>query len=878
MRSFRVILAAAMCGTSLPALAQQADPPVMDLPTPQPPLAVATAQQTAAGVGTVDASAEAEADQPVPGDAMTDDEVLDAEDENVMVVTGARPRGTVDTDIPAEVTLSPREIRAIGASNIAELLDALAPQTGGSRGRGGGMPVILVNGRRISGFSEVRDLPPEAIERMEIFPEEVALRYGYRADQRVVNFVLRRNFNAVTAEAEAGMSMEGGRGTSEIDVNYLTIAGPTRTSFGAEYQGRAALLESQREIIQENPAPPGGLNAGDFRTLLPDSNSYSVNAQHSRQLGTVGATIDGRYVVTQTRSLLGLPSNDPNAVTPLNRASDSYNGTLGLAFNGDIAPWRWNLTANYSRVETDTETERLAGSPADVAEQVNQALTAGLVVNGPLFDGWAGPLRSSFSLNTELRSFDSQSTRGGVFRETSLSRQRFEGQASFDMPLTSTREGVLDAIGDLSVNLNLNAESYSDFGVLTTVGYGLNWRPTDWLNFIASATHEEGAPSITQLGDPVIATPNVRVFDFVRGETVDITQIAGGNPALLADSRHVLNFGVNVRPMDGLSIRANYTENKITNPIAGFPAATAEIESAFPTRFVRDGAGRLVSIDTTPINFAESERREIRWGLDFSAPFGPQRQGGPGGRGMFGGPGGPGGPRGQNAPTPMPPAQGEGGQPPAAGQTPPPEGAQPQGERPSGERRQRGEGAGPGRGGFGGPGGRGGFGGGGFGGGGGGGRMQFSLFHTWRLEDRVLIRQGVPELDFLDGSAAGSGGGTAEHQIQARAGLFRDGMGARLEVDWQSGTRVSGVNGSDLEFSPRMNVNLRLFANLGQQRDLVRAVPFFRGTRVSLNIDNLLDQRVEVRDAMGNTPVNYQPYLLDPVGRSFTISLRKQFF
>lgn len=863
MRRFRVILTAALCGTSVPALAQQADPPVADVPTPAPPIGIVTADSSAA------------AEQPVAGDALTDDEVMDGEDAAEIVVTGSRPRGTVDTDIPAEVSLNPREIRALGASNVSELLDALAPQTASARGRGGGRPVVLVNGRRISSFSEVRDLPPEAIERVDIFPEEVALQYGYRADQRVVNLVLRNNFNAVTAEVEGGMSGVGGRGTSEIDVNYLTIAGPTRTSFDIEYQNQSALLESQRDIIQATPSLPGALDAGDFRTLLPESDNFSFAAQHSRQLGTVGATVDGRYVITQTRSLLGLPTNDLNAVTPLNRASDTFNGHLGLALNGDISRWRWNFTANFDRIETDTETERLAGSPADVAEQVNQSLTAGLVVNGVPLEGWAGPLRTSFSLNTELRSLDSQSTRSGVFRETSLSRQRFEGQANFDLPITSTESGVLDAIGDLSANLNVNVESFSDFGVLTTLGYGLNWRPTDWLSFIASATHEEGAPSITQLGDPVIATPNVRVFDFVRGETVDITRIDGGNPALLADSRSVLNFGVNLRPMDGLSIRANYTENKITNPIAGFPAATAEIEAAFPGRFVRDADGRLLSIDATPINFAESERREFRWGFDFSAPFGAQRQGGRGGMfggpgGPGGGPGGPGGRRGQNAPTPMPPAQTEGGQP-AAGETPPAQGQQ--AERP--RRRQGGPGFGGGgrRGGGGG-----GFGGGGFGGGGGGGRMQFSLSHTWRLEDRVLIREGGPELDFLNGSAAGSGGGTEQHQIEARAGLFRDGFGARAEIDWQSGTTVRGVNGTDLDFSPRMNVNLRLFANLGQQRDLVRAVPFFRGTRLSLNIDNLFDQRVEVRDATGNTPINYQPFLLDPVGRSFTISLRKLFF
>ena len=100
----------------------------------------------------------------------------------------------------------------LGAGSISELLDALAPQTRSGRGREGGRPVILLNGRRISGFSEIRDIPPEAIERVDILPEEVALKYGYRADQRVVNIVLRRRFRAVTAEANGGLRHRGRTG------------------------------------------------------------------------------------------------------------------------------------------------------------------------------------------------------------------------------------------------------------------------------------------------------------------------------------------------------------------------------------------------------------------------------------------------------------------------------------------------------------------------------------------------------------------------------------------------------------------------------------------------------------------------------------------
>src|SRR3712207_1592517 len=144
-----------------------------------------------------------------------------------------------------------------------------------------------------------------------------------------------------------------------------------------------------------------------------------------------------------------------------------------------------------------------------------------------------------------------------------------------------------------------------------------------------------------QLGDPVLLTPNVRVFDFVRGETVDISRLEGGNPQLVADNRRVYKLGATVRPFTGqkdLTVSANYTDTRIDNPIASFPTATAEIEAAFPDRFLRDADGRLLRIDARPLNFARSKRRELRWGLNLSLPFGPQPQ--PGRRGPGGGRGG----------------------------------------------------------------------------------------------------------------------------------------------------------------------------------------------------------------------------------------------
>jgi len=162
--------------------------------------------------------------------AQSVDDLPTEDDGAEIVVQGQKPRGSVFGDIPPENVLDPRDIRATGATSISELLDSVASQTGSARGRGNGRPIMLLNGQRISDFREIRDLPPEAIERMEILPEEVALKYGYAADQRVVNIVLRRRFNSTSVEARGSGATDGGYLSGRAESGRLIIANDTRTS------------------------------------------------------------------------------------------------------------------------------------------------------------------------------------------------------------------------------------------------------------------------------------------------------------------------------------------------------------------------------------------------------------------------------------------------------------------------------------------------------------------------------------------------------------------------------------------------------------------------------------------------------------------------
>lgn len=808
---------------------------------------------------------------PVPQDAQAEGEV------DEIVVTGQRERGAVLGDIPPEIQLHPADIRAYGAGSLEELLEALGPETGSARGRGGGGPVVLLNGRRISGFREIRGIPPEAILRVDILPEEVAPQYGYPADQRVVNFVLRERFRAVTAEIEHGFATAGGRGTGEAELNILRLNDNGRVSFDFEYERETPLLESERDIIQSDSAPPlledalagdaTPANLGDYRTLLGQSDEMELGATVNRTIfGDVSATLNGTLGATATESRFGLPSasltvpaSNPFATAstdqtftgfvdasgPLTRVNDGRTAHLGLSMNGDLQPWRWSLTANYDHSNSVNRTDGgidlsaaqalldandpdfnpfapldaslISVDPRDRSRSASQSADARLVLNGPLFDLPAGGVTASLRAGADMRDFEGETLRAGVETLRSFSRDEVNAQGSLEIPIASRRDDVLAAIGDLSANVNAEVEHLSDFGTLRTFGYGLNWAPIDDIRLIASVTDEDGAPSVQQLGDPNILTPNVRVFDFVRGETVDITRLDGGNAGLAADNRRVMKLGLTVKPLGGneLTMRADYTASRTLNPIASFPTATPEIEAAFPGRFVRDASGQLVSIDNRPVNFQRSDNDQLRWGFNFSKSLSQSR--------------------------------GEGGENPEA------------------------------RGGRRGGGGR------GFGGRGGdarGGRLQLSVYHTWRIEDTILIRDGVPKLDLLDGSAVGGRGGQPRHEVQVRAGLFKDGYGARLSANWQDATFVRGAGGggNDLFFDDFTTVDLRLFADLGQQRSLVRDHPFFASSRITLRIDNLFDSRLRVTDAAGVTPIGYQPALLDPLGRTVSIGFRKLFF
>ena len=782
------------------------------------------------------------AEQPTPAAAQPADELdmLDEEGEETIVVTGSRPRGSVVGDIPAENVLNPRDIRATGATTIAELLEAVAAQTGSARGRDGGRPVLLLNGQRISGFRELRDLPPEAIERMEILPEEVALKYGYSADQRVVNIVLRRRFNSTSAELGATVATDGGYLAGKADATRLIIRNGQRTSLNLRVDGNDPLYESERDIGL-NPAATGA-DPRDFRTLVGSQQSARLTGSINRTiLGDVGATVTAEAGRSRSRGRFGI---DPfEADNPLTRNSVTDSGGLGVALNKQLDNWRLSSIANAQVDHTEGDSERsLLTAPNDNENRsTRRAFSLDGTATGPLFALPAGDANATFKLGLDRTDLDSRARRAGVVTSSDLGRTAGEASASLDLPLARRAS----AVGRLTANANAKVTQLSDFGTLTAVGAGLNWSPVPDLTLLTSFTREEGPPSLGQLGDPLVETDNVNFFDAVTGQSIAVTALSGGNPNLAADRRTVFKLGGNWRPSEKLDLRlrADLVSQAIDNPQIGFPAVTPALEAAFPDRFERDVTGRLTRVDLRPVNADRSRRDTLRWGFDFTKPLAsnpPSREQIAALRARFG----------QRPAPATPPA----GATPSAAETP---GAAPA-DTPRANRGGRG-------------------GGGGRFGGRNGGRLTLSATHTLTFKDELTIAPGLPALDYLNGEALNSNGGRPRHVVEVESGYYNNGLGARLTADWRSGTRVDGGLGEDLRFGNYATYDLRLFANLGERFDLVSKNPFFLGSSVRFEVKNIFNARPDVRGGDGNIPFAYQPDRLEPIGRTVGVSFRKLF-
>lgn len=797
-----------------------------------------------------------------------------------IVVTAARVAGQLDVPQQPIQTFDEDDIAAYGVNSISELIDAISPQTGSGRGRGSGGPVMLINGQRITSFREMRDIPPEAIRRLEVLPEEVALRFGYAANQRVVNIILKKKFDATTVSGEYNRPTRGGYDNYELETGLFKVAGPRRYNVTAKYTDTSMLTEDERNVQQAEGSVPtvaGDPNPARYRSLAAADSEFTLNGTMTQGIGKDGLdgsfTTNGTFTHSVTNSWSGLDTvtlvhDGDSAVRalpdPLATRVETNEFQAGLGYSRMLGTWNFNVTndAGYTITQTDTDRRRdtsglvaaaaagdlaidgalpfVPGSGIDEARNRTATLSSMATLSGRPFTMPAGDANLTFKGGYDYTHSSSENTASDVGR-IGLTRGDVSGLVNLALPLTSRSRDTLGAVGDITLNLSGGLDHLSDFGTLYNWSAGVTWSPTDKLSFQASYIVEEAAPTLTQLGAPIVQTYNVSVYDFTQNRTALVTVTSGGNPDLVKEKQRDIKLGATWQLpfLQRSNLMVEYFHNRSNNVSETFPMLTPAVEAAFAGRVTRDADGNLIALDRRAVTFDQETSSRIRWGLNLSGSIGAQGQGGPGG---FGGPppGGP--PSGGSGPGGGSGNHGSGGPGgPGSGGGPPP--------MMGGNRGPQGT------------------------------RWNLSIYHTWRFTDRVRIAEGVPELDQLNGEAL-TAGGVPRHVIEAEGGIFSNGYGFRLKAEWDAPSTVDGTGAPDstnLRFGSTFVANLRIFADLGRKEELVKKVPFLKGMRVSFVVDNLLDSRQKVTDDSGVTPIAYQRAYRNPQGRVIGIDIRKMF-
>ena len=869
-------------------------PEMPGFPRPDMRFGIASVRLTLALPGLLLSAAVAAQSVPArQGDAGTAVQTLDA----VSVSAPRRPPGAALGDLRPEVQLGPEEVQSYGVSTMDELLSAIAPLT--VSGAGEESPVVLLNGLRISGMAEIRDIPTEAIRRIDVLPEEQSLLYGHAPNQKVVNVVLLPQFSATTAELDGSRPTRGGQESGSAKANRFAVELDNRINLALAYSANTALNAAERDYapvpiwppydvrgnvvaaragqeidpalsaLAGSPAIIAGVPSGldgrvatleDFaatagqanvaddrpdRTLAAANHALTANAVWSRALGNAtSATLNFNSRINASDSLRGLaavglvvPRGNPfspfaadvvvDRYVPvvLHQSSKGWSSELNGTLNHDADRWHLSITGSYSHGYSRTVTD------AGIDNQPTQSLLANL---SPGFDPF-GPLDAALfprrAANIAESASDSANIQA-VVNGTVLNLPAGSLVGSFRIGdsgsrISSHAQGA-DAMWQARLSRN-DASAQGSFDLpLTSRAVGVFPAAGDIaFNGHAAIDAISGFGALARWGYGARWSPIKAVTLSVN---VDSEQSAP-SPQQLGDPR-ITTTGARL---------FDFATGKTTS-VTVIRGGNANLEASQQRRFragltVKPFQGRQLSFVanyadskvTNPVRSLPPATAALQAVLAdrfitdedgnlTTVDYRPLNFAAETHRQLRWG---------VNDSRPVADWFGTG-----------PTGALAHGA----------------------------------------GRLVVSLYDTIVFEDRVLVRQGAPLLDLLNGGAVGTRGGQARHQIDGDIGYAQDSFGIHLDFAWRSGTTLRGGAdpAEDLDFSSLATLNLRVFVNLDQMA-IAKQRRWLDGARITFSVGNLLDRRVQVTDGDGATPPNYQSVLLDPIGRQLSLNVRKRF-
>lgn len=214
--------------------------------------------------------------QTVPAETTTS-----ADPEDTIIVTGTRLQRDPNSTAPLPVSsVSAEQLRQAGNTDVSATLrqipalissgtvaDSLERGGGGVgqatlnlRQLGSNRTLVLVDGyRHVSGVAgaqtvDVATIPNALIDRVDVLTGGASAIYGADAVTGVVNYVLKKNFEGLTIDAQGGISTYGDGDTVRIEGTYGKnfAGGRGNVTFTAGYTNDSEVLFGDRDFTADN--------------------------------------------------------------------------------------------------------------------------------------------------------------------------------------------------------------------------------------------------------------------------------------------------------------------------------------------------------------------------------------------------------------------------------------------------------------------------------------------------------------------------------------------------------------------------------------------------------------------------------------------------
>jgi iron complex outermembrane recepter protein len=609
-------------------------------------------------------------------------------------VVGSRNinRTATETAVPIDIIPVSRVTNQIGQVDLNQLLQFAAPsfnsnrQSGSDgtdhtdpaslRGLGPDQTLVLINGQRRHQSSlvnlygtrgrgntgtDLNTIPAACIERIEILRDGAAAQYGSDAIAGVINIVLKKNTETLTAAGMVGSTVLNDGFSRALSANYgwklgetgflnATVAynGRNKTDRARQYRdslyrrqfGDASLDDISVFLNASAPLKKGGeiYAFGGFNHREGDAFAWSRDADSKRNVTAIypdgfdphiATTIDDHSLSAGARGkVLGI-NVDFNNTFGNNRFHYFNNQTLNASL-GAKSPLNFNaggfqLMQNTTNLRFSKNFEKILQG-FNVAWGVehrfeNYKIFAGEEGSwkdyGPVFFS-RDPLLDTAGVivgyDTTYRPGGSQGFPG--FRpsnELNKSRTNIGGYVDTELDITK----------DFMISAAARYEKYSDFGSTLNGKVAARYKIVDDI-FMVRASYSTGfrAPSLAQVYF------NSTFTNVISGKPVDVLLAANGSDITTAlgiaplkqETSENISFGFTSKPMSGLSITVDGYRVDIKDRIVLTSAFSANTDTDWGRALIASKVGQAQfftnAVDTRTVGLDAIVTYAVSFGAD----------------------------------------------------------------------------------------------------------------------------------------------------------------------------------------------------------------------------------------------------------------------